>query len=204
VCLQTTRILSSCRPILDVSQSIFDSFWYTIYSDPQILIERQFTIYPFRRVYTLLRLVVKSSKFTSKSTHYSSVHSQVQVQKTQVTAHRVIIHQENVEKSGNYCKLVREKSGETTCIMSFCKPARANTLNSEIEFQLCLRFSTSLAPNNVFLVLWPPYILIDELIYLWNLVPGTGTRVRNRCYPDWKSQWIWCGLESGHPEHMCS
>ena len=141
------------RPILDVSQSIFDSFWYTIYSDPQILIERQFTIYPFRRVYTLLRLVVKSSKFTSKSTHYSSVHSQVQVQKTQVTAHRVIIHQENVEKSGNYCKLVREKSGETTCIMSFCKPARANTLNSEIEFQLCLRFSTSLAPNNVFLVL---------------------------------------------------
>ena len=131
MCLQTTRILSSCRPILDVSQSIFDSFWYTIYSDPQILIAK--TV-PFQRVYTLLRLVVESSKFTSKSTHYSSVRYQVHVQKTQVTAHRVITHLENVEKSGNYCKVVREKSRET--IISFCKRTRANTLNSEMEFQL--------------------------------------------------------------------
>ena len=50
----------------------------------------------------------------------------------------VTTHLEDLEKSGN-CKVVRKRSGKMgeksgITILSFCRPARANTLNNEMEF----------------------------------------------------------------------
>jgi len=74
--------------------------------------------------------------------------------------------------------VVREMS-EENYRYQFLHAARANILNNAKLSTLFVfllwqyhSYNTLLALNNVFLILWFLCILVDKLIYLWNLVPG--------------------------------